>query len=168
MDERHADALRRHHLRHRRILSDAIIKRLGRKRFARAIFPVVGHVIAAIAIFGLRYVHTPTQAVVLMSATMAAYDLGLGAKWAAIIDVGGVHSGLAAGFVNMLGNLGGNFLQPIVGAIIFTRYGWGTLFTVYAGMYLLAAAMWLFIHPDRVFYEEKGEPRGFEVMPVKP
>jgi sugar phosphate permease len=138
-------------------VSDAIVKRTGRKRFGRAVFPVVGHVIAAVAIFGLRYVHTPLQAVVLMSVTMAAYDLGLGAKWAAIIDIGGVHSGIAAGFVNMLGNLGGNTLQPIIGAMIFHRWGWGTLFTVYSAMYLLAAAMYLFIHPDHVFYEEDAD-----------
>ncbi len=147
-------------------LSDSIVRRTGRKRFARAIFPVVGHVIAAGAIFGLRYVQTPTQAVVMMSLTMAAYDLGLGAKWAAIIDVGGAHCGLAAGFVNMLGNLGGNFLQPIVGAMIFGRFGWGTLFIVYAATYLISAAMWLFIHPDRQFYTEPEEARGFEVIPV--
>ena len=133
-------------------LSDAIIRQTGRKRLARAIFPVIGHVIAAVAIFGLRYVHTPTQAVVLMSLTMAAYDLGLGPKWAAIIDVGGTHAGLAAGFVNMLGNLGGNVLQPIIGAFIFKHYGWGLLFGVYSCTYLLSASMWLLVHPDKQFY----------------
>lgn len=137
------------------IFSDQIARRLGRKRFARAIFPIVGHVIAAVAIFGLRYVHTPTQAVVLLSITMGAYDLGLGAKWASIVDVGGRHSGLAAGFVNMVGNLGGNCLQPIMAPWIISRFGWPTLLAVYAVMYVLGAASWFMIHPDKHFYPEE-------------
>jgi sugar phosphate permease len=144
------------------MLSDQIIKKLGRKRLARALFPVVGHIVAAVAIFGLRYANTTAMAVALMCITMAAYDLGLGAKWAAIIDVGGAHAGIAAGFVNMMGNLG-NFLQPIIGAWIFTRFGWGPLFAVYAATYLLSASMWFFIRPDEPFHSE-GVPAGFPVV----
>jgi ACS family glucarate transporter-like MFS transporter len=146
-------------------ISDRLVARTGRKRFARALLPVAGSLFAAVAIFGLRYAQTPHQAVALMCITMAAYDIGLGAKWAAIIDVGGAHSGIASGFVNMLGNLGGNFLQPFIGAAIFTHFGWPTLFAVYAITYVLAAAMWLFIEPDKQFYEEAESPapRGFPV-----
>jgi MFS family permease len=141
-------------------MSDAIIRKLGRKRFARAIFPIVGHIVAAVAIFSLRYADTTTKAVTLMCITMAAYDLGLGGKWAAIIDVGGSHAGIAAGFVNMMGNLGGNFLQPIIGGAIFTRFGWGALFAVYAATYLLSAAMWVFINPDQQFHKPINEGLG--------
>lgn len=139
-------------------LSDRIVRRMGSRRLGRAIFPVVGHVVAAAAIFSLRFADTPMKAVVLMSITMAAYDFGLGAKWAAVIDVGGAHAGIAAGFVNMMGNLGGNFLQPIIGEAIFTRFGWGVLFAVYATTYLLSAAMWLFIRPDEHFYAPEQFP----------
>jgi nitrate/nitrite transporter NarK len=149
------------------ILSDKIYKRLGRKRLARAIFPVLGHLVAAAAILCLRYVHTAGQAVALLSLTMAAYDFGLGSKWAAIIDVGGRHSGLAAGFVNMIGNLGGNCLQPIIAPLIIARYGWPVLFGVYSAMYLLAASTWFFIHPDRYFYKEDESTGGFPVMPAR-
>ncbi len=136
-------------------LSDKIALRRGRRRLARAIFPVVGSVIAGAAIFSLQFADTPTKALTLMCVTMAAYDFGLGAKWAAIIDVGGAHAGLAAGFVNMMGNLGGNALQPVVGAAIFMHFGWGTLFVAYAATYLLSACMWLFIEPDRQFHREE-------------
>ncbi len=51
----------------------------------------------------------------------------------------------------MLGNLGGNVLQPVVGAVIFNRFGWPALFAAYAATYLLAATMWLFITPDKQF-----------------
>lgn len=149
-------------------LSDRIVKAMGTRRFGRAIFPVTGHIIAAISIFALRYANTPGKAVALMCITMAAYDFGLGAKWAAIIDVGGAHAGIATGFVNMMGNLGGNFLQPIIGAAIFSSKGWGMLFAVYSATYLASAAMWLFIRPDKTFFEESETPsRGFPVLPAK-
>jgi nitrate/nitrite transporter NarK len=147
-------------------LSDWIVNTMGTKRLGRALFPVVGHVIAAGAIFALRYADSPAKAVALMCITMAAYDFGLGAKWAAIIDVGGAHAGIAAGFVNMMGNLGGNFLQPIVGAAIFTRYGWPVLFGVYSATYLASAAMWLMIRPDQTFMQDQPGG-GFEVLPPK-
>jgi MFS family permease len=140
-------------------LSDRIVKRMKTKRLGRAIFPVVGHVIAAGAIFALRYADTTGKAVTLMCIVMAAYDFGLGGKWAAIIDVGGAHAGIAAGFVNMMGNLGGNALQPVVGSFIFTHYGWPALFRVYAITYVLAAAMWVLINPDRQFHvAERAAP----------
>jgi sugar phosphate permease len=146
-------------------ISDRLVRRRGRKRFARALLPVAGSLFAAVAIFGLRYAHTANQAVVLMCITMAAYDIGLGPKWAAIIDVGGPHSGIAAGFVNMLGNLGGNFLQPFIGAMIFDHFGWPTLFAVYAATYLLAAASWLFINPDKQFH---NEPQPLQPIQTEP
>ena len=149
------------------ILSDKIARRLGRKRFARAIFPIAGHLVAAVAIFGLRYVHNATEAVILLCVTMGAYDFGLGSKWAAIIDVGGRHAGLAAGFVNMVGNLGGNCLQPVMKPWIVSHFGWSRLFSVYAAMYILAASMWFFIHPDKHFYpEDDGQEE--QPTPISP
>jgi len=64
------------------------------------------------------------------------------------------------GFINMLGNLS-NAAQPVTGAWVFNRYGWEALFTVYVGMFLLAATMWLFIDPRRTFHpESKPKPHA--------
>ena len=48
------------------------------------------------------------------------------------MDVGGRYAGTATGFVNMVGNMG-NSLQPLVGAAVFTHFGWHALFACYAG-----------------------------------
>jgi ACS family glucarate transporter-like MFS transporter len=89
----------------------------------------------------------------------AAHDFGQGANWASIVDIGGRYAGTAAGFVNLVGNLG-NAVQPAIGAWVFGRFGWNMLFVVYASVFLVAASMWLFIDPCRRFYEptSKGEP----------
>ena len=88
----------------------------------------------------------------------AAFDMGQGANWATIVDIGGRYAGTATGFINMVGNAG-NYLQPVVGAIIFNHFGWNVLLAVYAAAFVLAGNMWWFIDPNRTFYEDThGKP----------
>jgi nitrate/nitrite transporter NarK len=87
-----------------------------------------------------------------MCIAASAGDFAQGANWATIVDVGGLYAGTAAGFVNMIGNAG-NYLQPSIGAWVAGSFGYSTMFVLYAAMYLAAASMWLFIDPDRPFYE---------------
>jgi len=138
-------------------VSDVVIGATGRHWLGRAIFPIAGRIVSAGAVLAIALARTPGQAVVLMCITLACYDVGQGGNWAAIIDIGGKYSGTAAGFINMIGNLGGNVLQPILAPKIFTRFGWGTLFAVYAGTYLVSALMWLFIDPSKRFYASEDE-----------
>ena len=145
------------------LLSDAVVRRTGWTRFGRVIFPIVGYLTAATAMFGIRLAHTPGQAVTLMCIASAANDFGQGACWATIISVGGLYAGTAFGFMNMVGN-SGNFLQPVIGAAVFHHFGWGALFALYAGVYFTAALLWIFIQPTRQFYSwSEPELRAFPV-----
>ena len=105
-------------------LSDLLVKRTGNKRWGRAVFPITGCLISAAAIFSVGLTSTPAAAVVLMCVTNAAYDFGQGANWAALIDIGGRYAGTSTGFINTVGNIG-NSLQAVIGAWMFTNYGWG-------------------------------------------
>jgi len=134
-------------------LSDLVIRRTGRKRLGRAIFPVIGCATAAAAMLGIPFVKTPGQAVVLMCVASAAFDFGQGANWASIVAIGGRYAGSATGLINMIGNMG-NVIQPILGQWIFHHYGWPVLFVVYGGAYLAAASMWILIDPRRTFYDD--------------
>jgi nitrate/nitrite transporter NarK len=138
------------------LLSDRLVRATGRKWLGRALFPLVGLSTAAAAIYAVRFVQDPDAVVVLICLAGAAHDFGQGANWASIVDIGGRYAGSATGFINLVGNMGGA-IQPVVGAWIFNRYGWNTLFAVYAGMFLLAAAMWLFIDPRRSFHEKRPQ-----------
>jgi MFS family permease len=140
-------------------MSDALIRKTNNQWLGRALLPIVGRLISAGAMLAVVLAHTPQQAVMLMCVTLAFYDLGQGANWAAIIDIGGKYAGTAAGFINMIGNLGGNVLQPIIAPHIFRNFGWERMFAVYAGTYVMSAVMWMWIDPARKFYEEKTENR---------
>ncbi len=141
------------------VLSDALVQRTGRRWLGRAVFPLCGYTMAAAAMLGLRFAETPGQATVLMCLASAAFDLGQGANWATIVDVGGRFAGTAAGFVNMVGGAG-NYLQPYLGAVVFRTWGWDTLFVVYATGFLAAASLWFFIDPNRTFHDEHADCRG--------
>src|SRR5262249_5418634 len=83
-------------------LSDALVRRTGRKWLGRAVFPGCGYTLAAAAMFGVRFAETPAQASVLMCLAAAAFDFGQDANWATIVDVGGRYAGTATGFINMV------------------------------------------------------------------
>jgi nitrate/nitrite transporter NarK len=136
-------------------LSDAIVKRTGRKRLVRSLFTLFGYGVAALAMWSLRFSTSPEEATWLMCIAAAGGDWAQGANWATIVDVGGNFAGMAAGFVNMIGN-GGNYLQPPIGAWVSDSFGYGAMFVLYALTYIVAAAMWLFIDPERPFY--RGNP----------
>jgi ACS family glucarate transporter-like MFS transporter len=92
-----------------------------------------------------------------MSLASAGADFGQGANWATIVDIGDRYAGTATGFINTVGNAG-NYLQPYIEAVIFQSLGWNVLLGVYAGLFLCAAAMWLFINPNRAFYDGEASP----------
>jgi ACS family glucarate transporter-like MFS transporter len=135
-------------------LSDVLVRRTGKKWLGRALFPMSGYLTAAVAIYCLRFTRDSQQATVLLCIAFSGTDFGQGANWATIVDLGGRYAGTATGFINMVGNAG-NYIGPYVGAVIFESYlGWNGLFAVYAAAFLAAAAMWLFINPQRRFYHD--------------
>jgi nitrate/nitrite transporter NarK len=136
------------------MLCDWLVRKTGRRRLCRALFPVLGYATAAAAMQGMRFVETPTQAAALLCLVAVGADFGQAANWATIVDIGGRYAGMATGFINMIGNLGSS-VGPVISAGIFKYYGWPALFAVYSGTFLLAAAMWIFINPARKFYHER-------------
>jgi MFS family permease len=140
-------------------LSDLVVRRTGRKWLGRALFPMCGYTTAAAAMFGVRFAGSAEAAAALMCLASAGFDFGQGANWATIVDVGGRYAGTATGFINMVGNAG-NYLQPVIGAVIFRSLGWDFLLAVYAAASLAAASMWLFIDPGRPFYADTPGDKG--------
>lgn len=137
-------------------LSQWLVARTGWRRAGRAVFPIFGASTAGVAMFFIPHMKTPMQATVLLCVASAAYDFGQAANWATIVDIGGKYAGTSAGLINTVGNMG-NAFQPVIGAMIFTAFGWDVLFVVYSVAFLIAALMWLFIDPTRTFYTEKTD-----------
>lgn len=135
------------------VVSDALVNYTGRRRLGRAICPVVGCLVAAVAMLAMPYARTAGSATLLMCVASFAFDFGQAANIASVIDIGGRNAGIAMGFINTVGCIG-NAVQPYVGAIIFRVFGWSVLFVVYAAAFLLASTSWAVINPNRTFYDE--------------
>ena len=135
------------------ICSDYLVKRTGRKRLFRALFPICGTLTAATAMLCLRFAHSADQATALLCVAFFALDIGQGPNWASIVDIGGRYAGTALGLINMIGNIG-NTVQPVIGQWIFNHRGHNALFATYATAFIIAAGMWFFIDPTRRFYPE--------------
>jgi ACS family glucarate transporter-like MFS transporter len=145
------------------VLSQRLVARTGRKRLGRALFPILGASTAAVGMFLIPMVRTPLEATLLLCVVSGAYDFGQAANWATIVDIGGKYAGSSAGMINTIGNMG-NAFQPVIGALIFTAFGWNVLFVIYSLMFLVAASMWLIIDPRRTFYEASRDPAAIEVL----
>lgn len=147
------------------LTSDWLVRRTGRRRATRMAIAVSGYLVAAVSMFLIRGVDSPRAAVVCMCVAVFAFDFGQGSNWASIVDIGGRFAGIAAGFLNMVGNTAG-FIQPVVAPYVFKNYGWNVLFALYALAFVLAAVMWLFIDPTKRFYEgrDAGDSHGFPVV----
>jgi len=136
-------------------LSDAYVRRTGRVRFGRVIFPIVGSLVAAISMACIPLAKSSGQAMALVCLASFGTDMGQAPAWAAIIGIGGDYAGTAFGFVNMIANVGGNFLAPVLCPRIYHRFGWGAMMDVYAAAFLLGTVMWLLIDPTRRFYRQE-------------
>src|SRR5262249_53270627 len=97
------------------LLSDRLGRATGREWWGRALFPVGVLTAAAAAMYSVTFVNDAYTAVLLFCLAGAAFDLGQGANWASIVDVGGRYAGTATGFINMVSCVV-NAVQPVVGA----------------------------------------------------
>ncbi len=135
------------------LLTDALLKRTGKPRFSRALFPACGFAIAAISMACIPFAPNAGVAVALMCLGSFGNDIGQAGEWASVISIGGRFAGTAFGFINMVANIGGNTLQPIIGQAVYSHYGWKPLFALYGTVFFAASVLWWFIDPTKRFYE---------------
>jgi MFS family permease len=137
------------------------------------LFGVIGHSVCALCFF--LAVFADSAILFILALAFAAFwnDVTMGAAWASCIDIGKKFSGIVAGCMNTVGNLGGVAAGFLSGFIIdrfraglpedtprevildASRPGWTINFVIFGGVYALATILWLFfdstkpIEPDR-------------------
>lgn len=124
-------------------ISDAALRRGVSTLNARKI-PLVGGMVAALAILGTALSASAAWALVFLAVSTAGIIVANGQVWAATQDV--MHrlglAGSATGFINCLGNVGG-ILGPIVtGALAYATDSFVVPLAVAAGLALAGALAW--------------------------
>jgi ACS family glucarate transporter-like MFS transporter len=142
------------------MLSDFFIKRTGNRKWGRRLFGVVGHGLCAACYFtAIFYMKSPYTFVLLIAFAAFWNDFTMGASWASCLDIGKRYSGIVAGCMNTIGNLGGAIAGVLTGRIIdwytsgFERgteafetaktQGWTLNIIIFGSAYCLATVCWL-------------------------
>ena len=142
------------------VIVDALLRITTSKRVSRGGTGFVALSICAVLTLASAWTSTAAQ----LSAVMAlgGFFSGLAnpASWAVTIDLGGKHTAIVMGTMNMAGCIAGIILPVTLGTwfdvIIESGGDWNQVIYLHAAFYFAAAAGWLFINPNRTVFEESA------------
>jgi MFS family permease len=100
------------------MLTDRFIRRTGNRKWGRRLFGVVGHGICALCYFLSIFAANPWLFVLAISLAAFWNDITMGSAWASCLDIGKKYSGIVAGCMNTVGNLGGAAAGFVTGWIL--------------------------------------------------
>jgi ACS family glucarate transporter-like MFS transporter len=101
------------------VLTDGFIKRTGNRKWGRRLFGVIGHGLTACCFFAaIFFMNSPWAFVLLIAAAAFWNDITMGSAWASCLDIGKRYSGIVAGCMNTVGNLGGAIAGIATGMIL--------------------------------------------------
>jgi MFS family permease len=151
------------------LLTDWFIRRTGNRKWGRRIFGIIGHGVCALCYFLSMYADNPWLFVLAIALAAFWNDLTMGSAWASCIDIGGRYSGIVAGCMNTIGNLGGAVAGYATGYILkhasSVQEGWRINFLSYTLVYVLATFCWFLFDASRPI---AGGPAGPEFgLPVE-
>jgi ACS family glucarate transporter-like MFS transporter len=127
-------------------ISDAMTKSYG-KRVGRCGLACIALVLAAIILVVGSHVASAPLASIVLSGGVGALYLAQSSYWSVTADIGGKSAGLASGFMNMGGQLGGA-LTAWLTPVIARQHGWTSSFLAAAILSGIGGIAWLVVEPD--------------------
>lgn len=140
-------------------LTDSFIKRTGDRKWGRRLFGVIGHSLCAACYFLAIFMDSAWGFVLAIGFAAFWNDITMGAAWASCIDIGRRYSGIVAGCMNTIGNLGGTVAGVMTGVILdfhtgshvrdtaeyaaAKSQGWTINFIIFGSVYVVAVFFWL-------------------------
>ena len=125
-------------------LTDQFIRTTGNRKWGRRLYGVLGHGIAAICYFLSIFAESPWAFILAITVATFWNDMTMGSAWASCLDIGGRYSGIVAGCMNTIGNLGGASAGYATGWVLkYSGYGWTANFFLFGLVYVIATLCWL-------------------------
>ena len=154
--------------------TDFFIKRTGNQKWGRRLFGVIGHGSCACCYFvAVFFMKSPWTFVLLIAFAAFWNDLTMGSAWASCLDIGKRYSGIVAGCMNTVGNLGGALAGVLTGKILdwYTgdlardsaafvaakNEGWTVNILLYGTAYVVAVFCWLWFDATKPVAPEEDE-----------
>lgn len=144
------------------MISDWILERTGNDRLARQGVAVTSLILCAACIGGFYFIRgeDPMINIIAVSVmTLGAFFSGVAGPsgYTVTIDVAGKYVGPVFGCMNMAGNLGAAIFAQVVPRLLGpSKNQWGTVFVVFATLYLMSAAFWLLIDSRKTIFGRRN------------
>ena len=133
-------------------LSDMLIRRWG-PRLGRRMIGAIGMALAGVAIISTTWTDSVTVLGLLLCLTFVGNDLAMGPAWAAAGDIGGHHTGVLSGAMNMMASLTAAVAALATGHLF--ESGYLVLpFVIFGCSYALGALCWLGIDVTETLADE--------------
>ncbi len=133
------------------IIIDRLLRVTGSRWVSRSGTAFVAMTLCGLFTMASAWTSTATQLSAVIAIGALFSGLALPAAWAATIDVGGRHTAVAMGVMNMAGCLAGVILPVVLGnwfdQIRQTDGDWNQVIYLHAGFYFVAALSWLAVNP---------------------
>ena len=134
------------------IVADAILSRTGSHRLAKQGVGVVSMLGCAAFIFLAYGVRDATIAALIIGLGSFCGSLAGGISYSTTIDMGGRHVPTIFATMNMSGNIGAAVFPIAVPLLLsWTGENWNAVLLLFGGIYVAAAACWLFLNPHGTF-----------------
>jgi sugar phosphate permease len=137
-------------------LVDLLLKRTGSKWVSRSGVGFAALTLGAVTTFTAAWTPSPNTFVAVLTLGAMIAGFASPAAWTATMDVGGKHTAVVVGVMNMAG--GASLLVQIiagymVGDIHRSGGDWNQVVYFFAGIYFIAGVAWLFVNPNRMLME---------------
>jgi sugar phosphate permease len=139
------------------VISDAIIHRTGRIKFARQSVAITGFLIVAVCVPLAVFEPDRYLSAALFGCAVFGMELVVGNAWAVTLDIGGSFAGSCSAVMNFAGNIGGAIVATATGFIV-KAYGWDAAFYVVVVFAILGAILFTQIDAGRKLVPESTSP----------
>jgi MFS family permease len=153
------------------LMTDAFIRRTGDRKWGRRLFGILGHSICALCYFASAWTANPWLFVLAIALASFWNDITMGAAWATCLDIGKQYSGIVAGCMNTVGNLGGAAAGYLTGWVLkmavhhsglnaeaANQFGWHVNLIIFSSVYVVATLLWLRIDATQPVMAEASVP----------
>lgn len=135
------------------IIVDRLFKTTGSRWISRTGTAIVALTACGTLTMASAWTTSATQLAAVIALGALFSGIGAPAAWAATIDIGGRHTAVVMGVMNMAGCLAGVILPAVLGTwfnqIRSTGGDWNPVIYLHAAFYFVGALSWLAVNPNR-------------------
>ena len=143
------------------LLVDAILRRTGSKWLSRCGVAMGSLGLTSAFILASSWTTTADGLVTVISIGAMCSGISLSCAWVGTIDIGGRHTAVIVGIMNMAGCLSGVIVTPLLGRLIDsikeTEGDWNLVIYLHVAFYLAAAVSWIFVNPNKEVMARHGK-----------